>query len=63
MKTSAQYTYRFSATNGKSYTLVASRYEQARKHFLKVFTGFLCVTSEGRYHGEPVRNGKCIAIK
>lgn len=58
-----QYTYKFSAKNGLSYTVVASRYDQAKRHFSKVFSGFLCVTYGGRYYGEPVANGKCISIK
>ena len=63
MTTSKQYAYRFAATNGNYYTIVANRYGQARKHFLRVFSGFLCVTSEGRYYGNPVRNCTVISIK
>lgn len=58
-----QYAYRFSASNGLSYTIVASRYSQARKHFLRTFSGFLCVTSCGGYHGAPVKNNTVINIK
>lgn len=57
-----QYTYKFSARNGKSYTLVATRYDQAKRHFGKVFTDFLCVAYGGRYYGKPVPNGKCISV-
>jgi hypothetical protein len=58
-----QYTYRFNAYNGLSYTIVASRYSQARKHFLRTFSGFLTVVSCGGYHGTPVKNNTVILIK
>lgn len=58
-----QYTYKFSARNGKKYTVVATRYDQAKRHFSKVFSEFMCVTYCGRYLGEPVVNGKCISVE
>ena len=58
-----QYTYRFSAANGLTYTIVASRYSQARKHFLNTFSGFLTVVYCGGYHGTPVKNKTVISIK
>lgn len=57
-----QYSYTFSHQNGLRYTVVASRYSQARKHFLGTFSGFLTVTYNGRYHGAPVRNKTVITI-
>lgn len=59
---SKQYSYRFSAYNGLSYTIVASRYSQARKHFLRTFSGFLTVVYNGGYHGAPVKNNTVINI-
>lgn len=58
-----QYSYTFHAYNGMSYTVVASRYSQARKHFLCTFSGFLTVAYNGGYHGTPVRNKTVISIK
>ena len=57
-----QYTYRFSAYNGLSYTIVASRYSQARKHFMRTFSGFRTVVYGGRYHGDTVKNNTVISI-
>jgi hypothetical protein len=56
-----QYRYTFTAINGKRYTLIATRYEQARRHFLR-FSNFYTVTYGGRHHGEPVKNNTVIAI-
>ena len=56
-----QYTFTFHV-KGISYTLVASRYAQARLHFKKVITASYVVVYGGRYHGPAVRNGKCIAV-
>lgn len=58
-----QYVYRFNACNGMSYTIVASRYTQARRHFLRTFSDFLNVVYCGRYHGTPVKNNTVILIK
>lgn len=57
-----QYHFEFNADNGILYTVVASRYAQARLHFKKFFVGGYVVTSKGRYVGETVRNGKCIKV-
>lgn len=58
-----QYSYTFSAYNGKSYTIVAGRYSQARAYFLKTFSKFLTVTYNGRYEGKAVKNNTVIKIK
>ena len=58
-----QYSYTFHHRNGLAYTVVASRYSQARQHFLRTFSGFLTVVYNGGYHGSPVRNKSCISIK
>ncbi len=58
-----QYAYTFRAKNDINYTIVASRYEQARCYFLRVFDGFFTVVYNGRYTGAPVRNGTCVNIK
>ena len=58
-----QYSYTFSHRNGLSYTIVASRYSQARTHFLRTFSDFLTVVYNGGYHGTPVRNKTVISIK
>jgi hypothetical protein len=55
--------YHFSFNTGNvTYTIVATRYEQAKLHFKKIFVGSYVVTYKGRYHGETVRNGKCIQV-
>jgi hypothetical protein len=56
-----QYHFNFN-TGSVTYTIVATRYEQAKLHFKKVFSGAYVVTYKGRYYGEPVRNGKCIQV-
>lgn len=58
-----QYSYTFSHQNGLKYTVVASRYSQAKAHFLRTFTGFLTVVYNGGYHGAPVSNKTVISIK
>ena len=58
-----QYTYRFSAYNGLSYTIVSPRYSQARKHFMRTFSGFMTVVYGGRYRGATVKNNTVISIK
>ncbi len=58
-----QYSYTFSHSNGLKYTVVASRYSQARKHFMRTFSGFQTVTYNGGYHGAPVKNNTVICIK
>lgn len=45
------------------YTIVASSYAQAKRHILKMLTGFSVVTYKGRWHGEAVKNGRCVAVK
>ena len=57
-----QYSFTFSAYNGLKYTIVASRYSQARKHFLRTFSGFLTVVYNGGYHGTPVANKTVTSI-
>jgi hypothetical protein len=57
-----QYSYTFSAYNGKAYTVVASNFTQAKKHFSKVFSKFLTVTYNGAYLGKPVPNKTVISI-
>jgi hypothetical protein len=44
------------------YSVVAYRYESAKKHFGKFWIGGYVVTSKGKYRGEKVRNGKCIKV-
>jgi hypothetical protein len=58
-----QYSYTFSHRNGLRYTIVASRYSQARAYFLKFSTDSFVVTYNGGYHGTPVRNKTVINIK
>lgn len=60
--TAKQYVYKFNADTGVSYTIVASRYEQARSHFKKVVTAGYIVTYAGRYIGPAVRNGSCVSV-
>ena len=56
-----QYYFDFN-TGDITYTVVATRYAQARLHFKKMFVGGYVVTYKGRYHGDAVRNGKCVKV-
>ena len=58
-----QYSYTFKAHNGRAYTVVASRYSQARTHFMRVFSGFLTVVYNGCYSGQAVVNKTVVSIK
>ena len=58
-----QYSYTFKAHNGRAYTVVASRYSQARAHFMRVFSGFLTVVYNGCYSGQAVANKTVVSIK
>lgn len=58
-----QYSYSFSHRNGLKYTIVASRYSQARAYFLRTFSEIQVVTYNGGYHGTPVPNKTVISIK
>jgi len=56
-----QYHFKFNIGHA-TYTIVATRYEQARRYFKKFYTGHYTVTYKGRWHGETVKNGKCVQV-
>jgi hypothetical protein len=57
-----QYSYTF--TNYVAdYTIVAGSYDQAKRHVLKMLTDYSVATYNGRWHGEAVKNGRCVAVK
>ena len=56
-----QYHFTFNIGHAK-YTIVATRYAQAARYFKKFYMGAYTVTYKGRWHGEPVSNGKCVAV-
>jgi hypothetical protein len=58
-----QYSYSFAAPNGIRYTLVASRFSQAHRHYLRMFTSYHVAVYNGRYTGKPVKNVTVINIE
>ena len=56
-----QYHYTFNIGHA-AYTIVATRYSQARLYFKKFYTGGYTVTYKGRWDGAQVSNGKCVSV-
>jgi hypothetical protein len=56
-----QYHFEFNIGHAR-YTIVASRYSQAARHFRAFWIGGYTVTYKGRYSGSSVKNGRCVKV-